>query len=244
MPRKFVDSLGPKEWEDETEVLTLLHMSKMLGFSQIWISNLAELYQEKLDQHPVTENIKVYYRLDIGLREETKDEILKILRKQRRNCPIIALTCDNADIASWAAQDNRIDILKFPILNFSKLFSRSVAKLMIKFNKSLEINLAEIYSCNERFLIPIFRETRQAISLAMKKHIPIIFSSGATNPQEVRNPRELVALAHLLSGDESIALEGLSSVPSKLLLQNLFKISPDYIVPGVYNITSKNMEEE
>ncbi|MHA1971650.1 MAG: RNase P subunit p30 family protein [Candidatus Hodarchaeales archaeon] len=244
MPRKFVDSIGPIEWQEKSTLRTVLKMSKVHGFSQIWVSDLARQNKEKSNHNLELEGINIFYRLDLGLEKETKDEILKILRIQRRQYPIIAILCDNADLAAWAAQDNRIDILKFPILTFSKLFSDSVAKLMVKFNKTLEINLSEIYCSNERFLIPIFRETRQAINLAIKKHVPIIFSSGARNPHEVRNPRELIALAHLLSGDETIALDGLSSVPSKLLSRNLFKISSDYIVPGVHHITSNNLEEE
>ncbi|MFX0122640.1 MAG: RNase P subunit p30 family protein [Candidatus Hodarchaeota archaeon] len=245
MPRNYVDSCAPSF---ESQLPTFLHVAKQLGFTEIWISNPTEEEKKVLAQPSFINLMRMYERLDIGINDESKAQMISILRQQRREIPIIAVTCLTPELAAWAAQDNRVDIIKFPVFYMGKLMSRSIAKLMVKFNKYLEIQLAELYSLPERHQIPALRQIRSALKIATRKNVPILFSSGSKKPDQMRSPQELVSLAQMLVKNFGLSLDSLSSIPQQLIQKNLIKISPDYIAPGVFRISSPlltaNIEEE
>jgi RNase P/RNase MRP subunit p30 len=189
--------------------------------------------------------VQIITRLDIDSSQINRDKIINLLRKQRRKVPIISINCHDAEIASWAAQDNRVDILTFPINKIGKLFSRSIAKLMIKFPKFLEISLSNLYIISERHQIPAFRQVKQALKLAQQKNVPVIINSGSKNVDELRHPLELVSLAYQFFKDPPV--DSISTIPNKFVKENLLKISTDYISPGIYRVSShyeNNSEEE
>jgi len=243
MPRNFVDSLNPNR---ESQLSTFLHMAIHLGFTEIWISNPTNEEKKQATQSSFTSQIKIHERFDIGLKNESKAQMTSMLSYKRREIPIISVTCLTPEITAWAAQDNRVDILKFPIFQTGKLMSRSIAKLMIKFQKCLEIQLCELYSLPERQQIPALRQIRSAVEIGIRKKVPILFSSGSTRPDQLRSPWELASLGQMLLKNSISSLDSLSVIPQQLLERNLLKISPDYIAPGVFKISSSlnNIDEE
>lgn len=246
MPRNFVDSCTPSF---KSQLPAFLHAANQLGFTEIWISNLTKEERKILTQPSFSNLIRMYERLDIGINNESKAQMISILRQQRREIPIITVTCLTPELTAWAAQDNRVDILKFPVFHLGKLMSRSIAKLMVKFNKHLEIQLAELYSLHERQQIPALRQIHSALEIATRKNVPILFSSGSKKPDQMRSPRELASLAQMFMMNSKLSLDSLSTIPQQLIQRNLLKISPDYIAPGVFKVSSPpllttNMEEE
>lgn len=243
MAREFVDSLS---FIPEQKLQQHLKVADLLGFSEVWVSNSINTPKTRNSQSPSSSLIRIYKRLDIGLKNEPKDVMLSILRKQRRNTPIIAITCFTPELTAWAAQDNRVDILKFPVFQTGKLMTRSIAKLMIKFHKHLEIPLSQLYSLPPYQQIPAFRQIRSALEIAVRKKVPIIISSGSNRADQMRTPRELASLGQILLSSSMIPLDALSSIPQRLINQNLLKITPDYISPGVERIPfiSQSDEEE
>ncbi|MHA2223615.1 MAG: RNase P subunit p30 family protein [Candidatus Hodarchaeales archaeon] len=241
MTREFIDSLS---FIPESQLQQHLKVANLLGFSEVWISNSTNNVISKNSQSPYSPLIRMYKRLDIGLKNETKEQLLSILRKQRRNTPIIAITCLTPELTAWAAQDNRVDILKFPVFQTGKLMTRSIAKLMIKFHKHLEIPLSHLYSLPSYQQIPAFRQIRSALEIAVRKKVPIIFTSGSNSADQMRTPRELASLGQVLLSSSMIPLDTLSSIPHQLINQNLGKITSDYISPGVERIPFPPMEEE
>jgi len=244
MVRIFVDTLSPNQYISETELATCVKLVKAFNFSVIWISNLSNHLFDQIKKKNQTKNFLIYPRLDLGAKQEKKEDIIFLLRQNRREYPVIGIECLTPDIAAWAAQDNRVDILKFPVLQFNRLFSLSVANLMLKFNKSLEVPLSTLYTSSERVHIPLIRETRLALARAVKKGIPIIFSSSSSKVRDQRNPLELAALGQILCLDSQKALDGVSTIPNTLLEGNLKKIDPNYIMPGVFRLNFDQNEEE
>jgi len=236
LPRNFIDSLGPRY---ESYLSVYLHTASQLGFSEIWISNPTEEEKNLITQPTFTSLIRMYERLDIGLNHESKAHMVSILRHQRRQIPIITVTCLTPELTAWAAQDNRVDILTFPVFQIGKLMSRSIAKLMVKFKKHLEIQLSDLYSLPERQQIPALRQIRSALEIASCKNVPIIFTSGSKKPDQMRSPRELTSLGQMLLMSYIMSLDSLSIIPQQLLQKTLLKISPNYIAPGVYKIPSR-----
>ena len=243
MPRNFVDSLNPNR---EPQLSTFLHMAIHLGFTEIWISNPSNEEKKQVTHSSYASHIKIHERLDIGLNNESKAQMTSMLSYKRREIPIISVTCLTPDITAWAAQDNRVDILKFPIFQTGKLMSRSIAKLMVKFQKCLEIQLCELYSLPERQQIPALRQIRSAVEIAIRKNVPILLSSGSTKPDQLRSPRELASLGQMFLKNSISSLDSLSVIPQQLLEKNLLKINPDYIAPGVFKVSASlnNLIEE
>ncbi|MFW9906351.1 MAG: RNase P subunit p30 family protein [Candidatus Thorarchaeota archaeon] len=230
-----MDSLVPRS---ESQLPTFLYIAIHLGFTEIWISNPTKKEKKQMVQSSFSSLINLHERLDIGLNDESKAQMTSSLSHKRREVPIIAVTCLNPDLTAWAAQDNRVDILKFPIFQIGKLMTRSIAKLMVKFEKSLEIQLCELYSLPERQQIPALRQIRSAVKIAIRKKVPILVSSGSSRPDQMRSPRELASLSQIILSDSTLSLNSLSTVPQQLIKTNLIKTSPAYIAPGVFKITS------
>lgn len=244
MSREFVDSIRPNS---ELHLSAYLYIANQLGFSEIWVSNPTEKENKTYYQDPFPSLVRVFPRLDIGLNQETKKDLITILQQKRRNYPIIAVTCFKPEIAAWAAQDNRVDILNFPIFQAAQLMTRSVAKLMVKFGKHLEIALSDIYTLPTRHQISALRHTQSALEIASQKKVPIIFNSGSKTPSHMRSPRELAALGQLISLTPTLTLDQLSLFPRNLIKRNLLKISPNYIAPGVFKVPfgpKEQLEEE
>ncbi|MFX0086064.1 MAG: RNase P subunit p30 family protein [Candidatus Hodarchaeota archaeon] len=233
MPREFVDSLN---FISESHLNSCILIANQLGFSELWISNPPKGIKKNIKAFTDSSSIRIYTRLDIGMKNESKEQITTILRHRRRTVPIIAVTCLTPEITAWAAQDNRVDIIKFPILQIGKLMTRSVAKLMVKFEKNLEIALSDLYNLPERQQIAAIRQIRFALGIAKKKGVPIIFSSGSSKAKQLRSPQELISLSQVLLEESTLPLDSLSKIPNNLLKQNLLKISPNYILPGVFKV--------
>lgn len=243
LPRNFVDSLGQRA---ESQLPSCLHIANQLGFSEVWISNPTKEERKAIATSPFTSLIRLFERLDVGLNNESKTQMVSILRQRRRNIPIIAVTCKTPELTAWAAQDNRVDILKFPLFLTGKLMTRSIAKLMIKFHKHLEIPLSELYTLPDRQHIPALRQIRSALKIATHKKVPIIFNSGSSSADQMRTPLELASLGQVLLSLSAPPLDSMSIIPQRLMQQNLIKISPNYIAPGVFRVPlpSQLLEEE
>ncbi len=233
MPRNFVDSLGIRA---ESQLPSCLHTANQLGFSEVWISNPTKEEKKIVNTSSFTSLIRMYERLDVGSNHESKAQMVSILRQRRRKIPIIAVTCLTPELTAWAAQDNRVDILKFPLFLTGKLMSRSIAKLMIKFQKHLEIPLSALYSLPDRQQIPALRHIRSALKIATRKKVPIIFNSGSSTADQIRTPQELASLGQVLLSISTPSLDSLSIIPRRLMQQNLIKISSNYITPGVFKV--------
>ncbi len=236
MPREFVDSLFIRT---ESQLESFILTANYLGFSELWISNPSKKIKNSINKLNKSQSVRMHKRADIGGDSESKEQIITFLRQERRSVPIIAVKCLIPEITAWAAQDNRVDILKFPVFLIGKLLSRSTAKLMIKFGKHLEISLSELYCLPERQQIAAIRQIRSALQIAQLKSVPIIFSSGSTNISQMRSPRELISLSQILLEASVLPLDSLSKIPLKLLKQNLIKITPDYIVPGIFKMDNQ-----
>jgi len=242
--RRFVDYIAPKK---ESDLRSMIETCLLFEYAQVWIGSNQLPYNADISKLMEEYPIEIITRLDIDGNGATKNQIIPILRKQRRNTPLIAIKCYDSDLTGWASQDNRLDILSFPISQIGKLFTNSVAKLMLKFDKHLEISLASLYWSQEKLQIQAVRQIKQAMNIATKKHIPIIFNSGSHNIYQLRSPWELISLAQTLISSKDSQIDSISKIPSSLVSKNQIKISSDYIAPGVFTITenaSKILEEE
>jgi RNase P/RNase MRP subunit p30 len=244
MARKFVDYITPKKISD---LRAMIEINLFFKYSQVWIGSYQLLDTSEISKLIEDYPIEIIKRLDIDGKEQTKNQIIPILRKQRRNTPLIAIKCYDPELTGWAAQDNRVDIISFPINQIGKLLTNSVAKLMLKFDKHLEISLANLYWSPEKLQIQAVRQIKQAMIMAKKKKVPTIINSGSMGIHQIRSPWELISLAQTLISSKESQIDSLSKIPYKLVSKNKVKINSDYIAPGVFKIATNSeqiLEEE
>lgn len=239
MPRRYVDYITP---ERDSDLRAMIETDLLFGYSQVWIGSHQLLYNADINKLIEEYPIEIIKRLDIDGKELAKNQIIPILRKQRRSTPLITIKCYDPELTGWAAQDNRVDILSFPINKIGKLFTNSVAKLMIKFEKYLELSLANLYLSPEKLQIQAIRQIKQAMNIAKKKKVSIIVNSGSTSVDQLRSPWELISLFQTLTSSKDSQIDSLSKIPYKLVSKNKVKISSDYIAPGIFKLKENSKQ--
>ena len=165
--------------------------------------------------------------------------VISPLRPQRE---VLALNCPTPLITKWAAQDQRIDLLNFPISDIRRLFDNSTAKTIASFEgtKAVELNIGNlIYSPLGRRM-GILRAYRHIVSLAIKKECPFVLSSGATTSYELRGPLDLASLATIFQCTLTLAKDALSVIPFQILKRNLEKRRGEQISPGIERVNHKS----
>ena len=107
MQRKFIDYITH---DQNSNLPAIIEVSKLLGYSQIWVGRLWNSKIVDINNFSNDKSLELINRLDIDSSKISKEKIVQVLRRERRNYPIISIRCIDSEIVGWAAQDNRIDI--------------------------------------------------------------------------------------------------------------------------------------
>lgn len=242
MPKRRYVDLHVKLYGDHDPPELLAKMAKHLGFSLIAFS---------LDPTPLQRcneimgevkktceqlGLDVAFRLD--LQPLRSGELKSLLRKYRRTFEVIAVKCRNVSVARVAARDRRVDVTYFDPSDVPSLLDESQVNLMVESGHFIEVNLLDlVYEQPEKQARALWNY-RVAIEAAVKKGVPLIFSSGSSKALEMRAPRELSSVALLVVGNERLARDSVSINPMKLIEVNREKLKPTYVQPGVKVVES------
>jgi RNase P/RNase MRP subunit p30 len=128
-----------------------------------------------------------------------------------------------------------VDLLCFRSFDSSKrFFDRAEAELASASSAAFEIDLAWLLSSLEsRSGVSVFSRLRREVATASGFGVPLVISSGASEPLLLRKPRDFAALTLLFGLDESRAKEAVSVNPSAVVERSRRKQSADYVSPGV-----------
>ncbi|MCS7097085.1 MAG: hypothetical protein NZ926_01180 [Candidatus Methanomethylicia archaeon] len=248
MGRRFIDLHVFSNLSHGTSSISeIIKIASVLGFYAIGI---ADFNRNNID---IIKDIRKLFEengLDmvsrVDLHHTDIEHLKRDLRYFRGKVEIIAVFCENLQVARFAARDRRVDILNFSFYDWKKnFFDVSEAKLALENNAALEINVAELLRCStvgER--IKMLKIMSENVKLALKYNLPVIFSSGAMNIFEMREPRALASVATLLGASEFDALRFVSDIPFKLIMENREKLSGKYIYPGVKFLGRVNDKHE
>ncbi|MFX1486116.1 MAG: RNase P subunit p30 family protein [Promethearchaeota archaeon] len=209
---KFVEGLG-------------IHGVCFADFARRPISDFNKLKDELGDF-----KIKILSRADITAKSSVS--LKRALSRIRGNIDIIGVECPNRNLFSLAARDSRVDIIVINPEN-AKIFRRTAAKLAAKNNTAVEISLSWIISTRGVPRVNILNGFCKVVEETVNANAPLLLSSGATHKYQLRGPRELMALAKLLDIDEKKAKQALSEVPKRMILRNVEKRDPDYVMKGI-----------
>ena len=170
----------------------------------------------------------------VDLRPRNPDELLRDLRRYRRQFEIVAVLCDSKPVARQAAKDRRVDLLNFPQIDFRRRFFDSAeAELASQGLACLEIDARPLLTLEGADRIRLLSSLRREAATAADFHVPIILSSGVSEAIHVRKPMELAAMSSLFGLTGNLGADAVSANPSAIIRRNRDKLSPKFVAPGI-----------
>ena len=214
----------------------LISKSAELGYSQVGVPLMPNVREEAVDQlRQITAEAGLDFVTRLDLAPRSSGELLAGLRRFRRRFEVVSVLCISKSVARQAAKDRRVDLLCFRSFDSSKrFFDRAEAELASASSAAFEIDLAWLLSSLEsRSGVSVFSRLRREVATASGFDVPLVISSGASEPLLLRKPRDFAALTLLFGLDESRAKEAVSVNPSAVVERSRRKQSADYVSPGV-----------
>lgn len=233
---KFTDLHLCAPWDNLEQAKRLVAKSAELGYTQIGVPLPHSVNEEAVDQLRQISGehgVDLVTRLDLAPR--SPDELLIGLRRFRRKFEVVSVLCNSKPVARQAAKDRRVDLLCFRSFDPSKrFFDRAEAELASASSAAFEIDMAQVLSSFEgKSGVGLFSRLRRELAIAKSSGVPLVISSGASEPLLLRKPKDYAALALLFELDEPRALEALSENPRAIVKRSRSKQSAEYVAPGV-----------
>ncbi len=172
--------------------------------------------------------------LRADFKPQNKEDLMRFLRKFRRQFEIICVVCENKEVARQAAKDRRVDLLNFPSLDYHKrFFDRAEAELANSSLPALEVDIKPLLVMEGPSRVRLLSSLRREVAIAREFQVPIVVSSGVGEENLLRMPQGLASIAYLFGLDEHKALDTVSTNPSVIVLRNREKLSSRFVAPGI-----------
>jgi ribonuclease P/MRP protein subunit RPP1 len=235
MKRVFADLHLRLSGSDVSQAKILINKASRLGYKLIAIPLSPTV---KLSEVSELKQLCIESGLDfatrINLRPNNQNDLLTQLRKFRRKFEIICVLCENKEVARQAAKDRRVDLLNFPFPDYRRrFFDHAEAELACGACASLEVDMKPLLvlegPARVRFLSSLRRET----AIAKEFHLPLVISSGVSEPLLLRRPREMALLSSLFGVIGDAALDAVSTTPAGVVACNREKLSEGFMAPGI-----------
>ena len=235
MTRVFADlhlRVNPK---DQQTAQRLIAKAARMGYHYISIpftNGVQETEVAALKADCVQAGLDFVLRADFKPR--TQEDLMRFLRKFRRQFEVICIVCDSKEVARQAAKDRRVDLLSFPSLDYHKrFFDRAEAELASCSLAALEIDVKSLLVMDGPPRVRLLSCLRREVAVALEFHVPVVVSSGVGAENLMRLPRDLASLGFLFGLGESEALDAISMNSSAIVLRNREKLSSRFIAPGI-----------
>jgi ribonuclease P/MRP protein subunit RPP1 len=172
--------------------------------------------------------------LRANFKPQTQEDLIRFLRKFRRQFEVICIICDSKEVARQAAKDRRVDLLNFPSLDYHKrFFDRAEAELASCSLAGLEVDIKSLLVMEGPARVSLLSSLRREVAVALEFHVPVVISSGVSEEHLLRMPRDLASLAYLFGLDQAQALDAVSTNPAGIVLRNREKLCSRFVAPGI-----------
>lgn len=207
--RIFIDfNIKPTNYSKDS-LLEFINMALHLGYRAL-VMEISSNEEAELIKSLSGKRVKLYTRYTILA--HSPSELKKTSRKVRWTDLIIA-ECFNQETARIAAKLENIHAILIPPEKLSLINERQINSMKMK-ERPLEIKFMDIfYTQNLQNTIRLI--AKYLISASSK--IPIIISSGAKEPSEMRSPRDMIALFSILGLNQEKTLDMISKNPYSLI---------------------------
>jgi len=153
----------------------------------------------------LTPGFKLFWGVEI--RASSPHELGRLINKFRPDTDLLAVHGGNEMIDRAAASDSRVDLLAHPgRMNHIMMRFASGKGIAIEFNLSDLIHLRGKSRARALFIM------QENLKLAKKYGTQVVLSAGARTINDIRAPREIIALAKLSGMDVTMAKDALSAV--------------------------------
>jgi RNase P/RNase MRP subunit p30 len=235
MTRTFADlhlRLNPKDQQTTQQLIT---KAAKFGYRFISVPFNSRPQQTEVDAlKTMSANVGLDFILRADFKPRSQEDLMRFLRKFRRQFEIICIVCDNKEIARQAAKDRRVDLLNFPSLDYHKrFFDRSEAELASCSLAALEVDIKSLLVMEGPPRVRLLSSLRREVAVALEFHVPVVVSSGISEEFLLRMPRDLATLAYLFGLGEKQALDAVSANPMSIVLRNREKLSSRFVAPGI-----------
>ena len=233
---KFTDLHLCAPWDNLELAKRLIVKSAELGYSQIGVPLFHSVREEVVDQlRQISGEAGLDFAARLDLMPRSSGELLVGLRRFRQRFEVVAVLCNSKAVARQAAKDRRVDLLCFRSFDSgNRFFDRAEAELASASSAAFEIDLGQVLSGLEsRSGVGVFSRLRREVATATSFGVPVVISSGASEPLLLRKPKDCAALTLLFGMDELAAVNALSLNPNAIVERSRKKHSADFVGPGV-----------
>jgi RNase P/RNase MRP subunit p30 len=174
----------------------------------------------------------------LNLKPRSREELLRNLRRFRTMYEIVAVSCSTQSVSRVAVRDRRVDIVRFPKEGPGSSLRRNLANAC---RAALEFNMSELTQ-GPGYEARLGR-LRREIEIAAEASTPVIGSTNASNPVELRAPRDVAAVLHMLGLPLEAAMEGVSEIPLAIVKRNRLRMDEPQLEEGVRIVRRSRHEE-
>lgn len=235
MKRAFADLHLRLNVKDHATTLRVITKAAALGYHLIAVPFPSETRGDEVAKlKAICSEAKIDFASRIDLQPRTQNELTHQLRRLRRKFEVVCVVCENKQVARQAAKDHRVDLLNFPSIDFHKrFFDRAEAELASNSLAALEIDVKPLLVLEGPAKVRLLSSLRREVAIAKEFHVPIVVSSGVSEMNLLRRPREMAALTFLFGLDESSAMKAVAQEPGAIVKRNREKLSAKFVAQGI-----------
>lgn len=210
---------------DATEIDSFSSMASKLGLSGFAVVGLQpEPFKS------IKENLQVYSRAN--LHGKSINSVRKQIGKIRRKAMIVSVPLRAIEVANWAAEDKRVDLLTVDPIRDERLRD-TTARLASTTNTCLEIQIAPLLKTSGLNRSKILKSYRESVSTAIDAGMNVVLTSGAIHPMGLRSSVAMTHIGMLLGMNRVYADSAVSGLPNLIIERNMKKLQPGFVSSGV-----------
>lgn len=210
---------------DVTKIDSFGDMARKLG-----LIGFATIGLQSEPLKPITEGLQICNR--VILQGKSINSVRKQIDKTRRKTMIVSVPLRSIEVANWAAEDKRVDLLTIDPTEDNRLRD-TTARLASSSGTYLEIQIAPILKSSGLNRSKILKSYRESVSTAMDAGMGVVLTSGATHPMGLRSSVAMAHIGILLGMDRSYADKAVKRFPISIIERNTKKLQPGFVSSGV-----------
>jgi len=210
---------------DITNISSFGDMARKLGLSGIAISS-----SNNEPYWSLSERMMAYRR--VILHGKGINSVRKQIDNIRRKTVIVSIDLKSIDIANWAIEDSRVDLLTVDPTQENRLRD-STARLASISNTCLEIQIAPLLKTTGLNRSKILKSYREAVSTARDAGMDVVLTSGATHPMGLRSSVAMAHIGMLLGMNQAYAKSAVGTIPNSIVERNIKKLQPEFVSSGI-----------
>lgn len=174
--------------------------------------------------------------LSVAKRADVLGRGLNSVKKEttriRSQTLIVAVPLTTVEIANWAAEDNRVDLLTLDPSRNNQI-RESTARLAASSGTCLEIQFTPLLNSIGLNRSKIIKAYREAMKTATDAGMLVVLSSGAKHPLNMRSSMAMRHIGLLLGLESKLAETVVSRTPFEILERNQRRLSPEFVGEGI-----------